>query len=347
MKETLSNFSTVNLLNNPLIKNGRNSILHQLSGGININEQSIHIVGLRQSNISYRNLSYNNSIIYTNYDTGDNTWGVAIDPQGYVIIGRAGGLIKLEPISNRIIWTISIAASNCGVHVDHLGFIYIASNRVSNLTTRKFSPDGVLLFALDHGANIQKITTDEYGNIYTVGNRTGPTTTLRKYDQNGTLLWSADHGADARALAIDKQGNVYQGGLVVNTGSGDATTRKYTSNGELIWSVNHQNTVRHIEVDDLGNVYTCGDDVISGTVLNVSKRKYDKDGNLLWSVIDSQETYWFKLLNDGTAIYAGENMATGELTGSSIHKRSTINGQLIRGYSFAHGNYNTWAAIGS
>lgn len=347
MKQTFVSGGQNDLVSNPLIRNARPTWPHQLNGGVCLDERPMHFIGVRQNNIPYRYMSYTGNVQYNSYDTGGNLSGIALSPDGTFVLstGASSTLIKINIATGNVVWTRSTIIQPNNIFIDSLGYIYAIGNRVSNTTTQVFNPDGTILFSMDHGANGHKIVLDNFGNIYTIGNRTGPATTLRKYNQSGTLLWSADHGADPRGLAIDKDGNVYQGGVVTSL----LTTRKYTPNGILLWSVNHGQTVRHIEVDNELNVYTGGDITTAGingqTVSGITKRKYDKDGKLLWSVIDSQETYWFKLLNDGTIIYAGQTPSTGPVANTTIHRRSALTGQLINGYSFNHANYLTWGAL--
>ena len=202
-----------------------------------------------------------------------------------------------------------------GVAVGLTGNVYIGGQRNSgNITTRKYSSDGTLLWSADNGSHgpswhqgVLGIHIDSSENVYTVG---GPM--LRKYNANGTLLWSFDHGTMAgnpallRCVTTDSAGNVYVAGdrsLKGGYGLGEGppggpqmfypSVRKFSSSGVEVanrgvgtgtwhaggWPHDTRYRVHAIDIDPLGGfVYVGG----SGSAGNPSRQqKYDLQGNEL------------------------------------------------------------------
>lgn len=94
-----------------------------------------------------------------------------------------------------------------GIAVDGDGNVYVAGNRISNVTTRKYNSSGTLLWSADHGDQVNAIAIDPSdGYIYTAGVRTS-NITVRKYAPDGTEVttgWPIDTGNTAYAIAFSE-----------------------------------------------------------------------------------------------------------------------------------------------
>jgi len=209
-------------------------------------------------------------------------------------------------------------------------------------TTRKHNSDSTLIWSIDANNDVQAITVDESGNVYTgqevTGGIFGSPVTTRKYDSNGTLLWSAAHGISGRvsstvnAIAVDVSGNVYTGGnRLANQTPNNLTTRKYDSNGTLLWSLDHGAAVFCIAADGSGNVYTGGVQV-SGPV---TTRKYDTNGTLLLSLDHGGEVRGITLDESGNIYTVGGSAFT--------TKKYDSSGTLI--WSVNHGAFVRSVAV--
>jgi hypothetical protein len=132
--------------------------------------------------------------------------------------------------------------------------LFVGHSRITSATpyrtTQQYTPEGLSVWSADHGAQINAITVDAAGNIYTGGVSSGGVTT-RKYSNTGALLWSANSYSTVTAIAVDTSGNVY----TANLGSGSyGNTAKFTSDGTPLWMANYGGSGYGIAIAPNGEV---------------------------------------------------------------------------------------------
>jgi hypothetical protein len=177
-------------------------------------------------------------------------------------------------------WPTNHGANLAGVAVDSQGNVIVVGTRVSNITTRKYSPDGTLLWSVDHGGNVNAVAVDSNDNIITVGVRNsnigGVNRTTRKYNSSGSLTWSIDQGTTCNGVAIDNSDNIL---IAKNRTAGSPTSLvKLNSAGTLQWSKDLVQNGVDVDVFD-GNKVVC----VHNRDSSLTTRAYDSAGTLLFS----------------------------------------------------------------
>ena len=202
-------------------------------GGVGIsicNDTTIVAAGSRVDSRTFKKVTTDGVAVWAK-DGTDSAYCVATDLSNNIYIGCLGKLYKYDSAGN-LIWTVpSLGDVVNGVACDLQGNVYIGQDRSSSLTTRKYTPDGTPVWAIDHGGNVEAIAVDNLGNVYT-GGSIGANVHIRKYDTDSNLIWSAAHGATVISIAVDPDFNVYVGGSLVGT----VSARKYDSSGTLLSS---------------------------------------------------------------------------------------------------------------
>lgn len=187
--------------------------------------------------------------------------GIAADGSGNVYIaGRLNGsdfLSKYSTGGSRL-WTFhGVSASD--VAVDLGGNVYVAGSILgadgngSDMSLRKFSPSGSLLWArqvhygsLDYGSAVAISGT----HVYLVGNYVWDETTrdmkvaVTKYDPNGVQGWSRPYGLigtdEAFDASADGDGHLYFAGYRTGGGQpytvGFVTKVRHDLNGRELWT---------------------------------------------------------------------------------------------------------------
>lgn len=198
--------------------------------------------------------------------------------------------------------------------------IIIGGKSFLGSTVRKYDPDGILLWSLDHGATVRAVTTDSGGNVIVVGDRASDNKTTRKYGPNGgSPIWSADHGDSVYSVTVDSSDNVITGGVV----SGGVTTRKYDSSGTPGWTQNHGATIYGVSVDGSDNVVEVG--AVSSSV-SVRKRSAS-DGSSSWTANHGATVRAVQVDTDGSVYIAGDK------TSNIIARKYNSSGTLQVSYT--------------
>lgn len=169
------------------------------------------------------------------YDTGADTYGIAVDGSGnvYVAGDRSGNksVWKLDSSGN-LVWDYDTGDRAAGIAVDSSGNVYIAGKRSGNKSVWKLDSDGNLDWDYDTGDWTARIAVDSSGNVYVVGDRSS-NVNVWKLDSSGSLDWSYDTGINAaNDVTIDGSGNVF----IVFDRSSNVTVRKLNSSGVSQWS---------------------------------------------------------------------------------------------------------------
>lgn len=251
----------------------------------------VYVTGNRSSNVTTRAYDLDGEILWSADHTIANN-AIAVGCQGGVLTsgkqasGTGTPTHRYYDTNGNLSWSANHGSELFGAHVDGSGNAFIAGNRVSSVTNRKYNSSGTPQTpSLDHGNTSRAIITDASGNIYTAGSRTTGNLTTRKYNSSGTLQWSADHGAQCNGIAVDGDGNVY----TVGVRTSDITTRKYASDGTEVttgnWPIDHGANVQSCVFLN-GHLYTTG--TRTG---DITTRKYAPDGTLVWSVDVGGTTY--------------------------------------------------------
>lgn len=163
---------------------------------------------------------------------------------------------------------------------------YTTGTRTSNLTTRKYSLDGSLVWSYDHGLSTSGIAVDQSGNVYITGNRIGGVTT-RKLNSSGVAQWSVDYSggetsSNAVGVCVDQSGNVFvvgSGGIVNPT---NRNVEKLDSSGSVVWFVDDltPNAGRCIALDPSdGSLYV---GTTPATTTNYVLHKISAAGAIVW-----------------------------------------------------------------
>jgi len=177
-------------------------------------------------------------------------------------------------------WPTNHGANLFGVATDSQGNVIVVGVRISNITTRKYSPDGTLLWSVDHGGNVNAVAIDSTDNVITVGVRNANigavNRTTRKYDSSGNLIWSSDQGTTCNGVAIDNADSVL---IAKNRTAGSPTSLvKLNSAGTSQWTKDLVQNGVDVDVFDGNKVV-----VVHNRDSNLTTRAYDSAGTLLFS----------------------------------------------------------------
>lgn len=151
---------------------------------------------------------------------------------------------KLDTAENnrRQIWVRDHGATVNAVAVHPDGIVVGGEQGHDNYTTRKYSPDGVLIWSIDHGGIVRDVVVDSSGNIITTGDLVDGVTT-RKYDSSGTELWTSAYSSQpggGNKLWVDGSDDILETGW--NDDPDTELMRKISgSDGSLIWLATHPN----------------------------------------------------------------------------------------------------------
>ncbi|MEW6218915.1 MAG: putative Ig domain-containing protein [Thermodesulfobacteriota bacterium] len=233
--------------------------------------------------------------------------GVAVAPQGNVVLAGGSGLEKYAPSGQRL-WALP-ADYLTGVDIDSAGnIVTVATTASGQIETSKRDPDGGVLWQALYGPAGGgfmgfAVRVDRAGNVYAGGashNGVDADALVLKYSPDGAGLWATTHdsgGSDlVLALAVDQAGTVVATGTA---GAGSAEQAILTMScdeaGRQQWS--HQARVgtwggpqgNAVVTDGAGHVY------VAAQQYNLSSAppwllKYDAQGQLLWARDYSQET---------------------------------------------------------
>ncbi|MBX3432384.1 MAG: PQQ-binding-like beta-propeller repeat protein [Pirellulales bacterium] len=200
----------------------------------------------------------------------DPAFGVALDPQGNVLIagitwGHFGGgtlanqdvlVAKYDPLGE-LVWarqydSPSAPEGGQAIAVDALGASYVASYGASGLT--KWDADGNFQWHADlappsllvtHGDDV---TIDSAGNILVTGHVHGVFPNVRdalvaKFTPAGQRLWSLQIpgplNEESLGVAVDDENAVYLATLAsAGGGTGDSIVIKLDADGNVLWKTN-------------------------------------------------------------------------------------------------------------
>jgi hypothetical protein len=254
--------------------------------------------------------------------------------------------------AKNLILEIKTGGTVQGVAADQDGYIYLNSNDWENnlYTTRKYRPNGELVWSNTHGGTLGRIALDSSNNVYTVGapvnnsgqiwvsgSRTGYYTT-RKYNSSGSLQWSADHGAFSNYYNLQPIATRSDGSLIVTGGYSfeSVNIRAVNSSGVSQWTLGYSDGIANIQalaIDGDGNVYAGGANngyalykisssgtitaTYSGDIGVVRAIRIDSSGNLI--VLTTQVNYrsGHKFDSSLNLIWSGDANGTTGMSGNS------------------------------
>jgi Ca2+-binding RTX toxin-like protein len=199
---------------------------------------------------------------------------------------------------------VGVVFANYNLDINSSYFKYVAPTPPSGPIQPKIKQIGT------SGVEVPSaITTDSFGNVYTLGvtngvlgatNRGSYDIVLTKYDNQGNQAWVQQFGTDrfdtpGFGLKTDNFGNIFVIGSLIE----EAFVSKYkTTDGSLVWTreivASDLAQSTNVAVDDTGNVYVSGlvlkpdprPDSNPNKVLGVQDdfwvTKYDTNGNRSW-----------------------------------------------------------------
>ncbi|MEJ8802689.1 outer membrane protein assembly factor BamB family protein [Pontibacter sp. H249] len=196
------------------------------------------------------------------------------------------------------------------IAVDESGNLYTASIRLTAenrkyIQVSKFSIEGIIrwvnIYNTSAGGflpdiNINKIATDEAGDLYIIGSSQGSdnrnqSLTLKFSTADGRLLWEQAFRigmfSDAQDIKFDNQGAVYvlstTDGGPERTLSNITTTKINSADGTVLWGktydggVNGSDTPKAIALDNQEGVYVVGSSAGAGTGTDIVTIKYNAE----------------------------------------------------------------------
>jgi hypothetical protein len=200
------------------------------------------------------------------WENAENVYAM-ISHQGEIHIAAHEVVCRLDSLGGRSL-AINFAAQ--AVAVDDSGNIFATKSPDwgENQATRKFSPNGTLLWTFNQGGSQMKISPD--GGAFIRKTIDWPAAQILKVDRNGIYQWAAStpvmlHGPID--FATDSTGGLYICGHLpsgLEAGSGDFYIAKYDPSGNLQWSGRYDSpriaaeTPYAIMVDRLGNILLGG-----------------------------------------------------------------------------------------
>lgn len=232
-------------------------------------------------------LDNNNTIIWS-YNHGADITDIAVDETDnccYVVgnvssIDQAVGRKHSE--SGQLLFSFTNQGSYINaVCVDIDGNFYIGGAvNSSNISHKKYSSGGDLLWERSHGASVYCLVTDSVNNLY-IGGSSISGIGFRKYAPNGDLVWSGNWGwRGVNGLAISSEGYLYTASYLVSALYDRDVIAKWDTNGNMIWAKEDSQGITGYDkliIDQNDNLYamTTNDETLSVVM-------YDKNGNELW-----------------------------------------------------------------
>jgi len=207
------------------------------------------------------------------FDTGNDTWAVAVDSDDNVIVGGERvltgggynqGAWKLDKGICWIAFVLNVWYLCRGVAVDDDGNIYAAHFYGVTGRTTKHDRFGFKIWEYAALGIKLGIAVDASHNVYTAGYGGFLNSAIKNYP-TGEVAWDADAGPSAQGVVVDGDGNSYYAGDrdVPDT----KNVWKFNSIGVEQWSYDTLGSSTHgIAFDADGNVWVVGERVNSKSV---------------------------------------------------------------------------------
>lgn len=196
------------------------------------------------SHMHTRKYDASNSLIWQRtIDNGKRAYGIALDPDGNIIITGSGTTVQYNS-SGTFQWSRVIGSGSEGVATGSTGDIYVVGN-------------------------VQVASTRDCH--------------LAKYNSSGTLQWADTIESSAGydyfyGVAVDTNGNIIATGYLYNGTDNDYFTVEYNASGEIVWADTIDNGsedyAQKVAADDDGNVFVTGYSLFSGFDYFTLKYKY-------------------------------------------------------------------------
>jgi hypothetical protein len=169
----------------------------------------------------------------------------AVDSQGNIYIACVQystnpSLISYDKNGNLRWSKTNINATK--VRVDLNDDVYVSTNRVNNITLRKYNSSGTELWTADHGANLLDVEVTPDNGVIVVGNLSG-SIGGRKYNSSGTQVFTISRRVSNTLFIQRVAVRLSDGHFVIceresnaNNGVDDGSVRVFNSSGSVLFT---------------------------------------------------------------------------------------------------------------
>lgn len=236
------------------------------------------------------------AILLNVFDTGNDTWAVAIDSDDNVIVG--GNIVLTGGGSNQGVWKLdkgicwiafvyNVWVQARGIAIDDKNNAYIAHYYGTTGRASKHNRFGFLLWQYLALGVRYGVAVDASYNTYWAG-AAGANKSSYKLWPDGEMAWDFYTGTTSHGVVVDDAGNSYYASGRI----GERSVWKVDSAGSEVWTFDTLGVARGIALDADGNVY-----VVGASVGNVSVRKLNNAGEWQWS-FNTGGTAWGIAIED-------------------------------------------------